>query len=300
MKLKTELPVIFMGTTELSLKILQAIYLENFPIVGVYTRAPKPAGRGHKLQQTVVHQFAENHGLPLFTPKTLRDPEEQEKLRQLGAAVVIVAAYGLIIPENVLNIPQYGCINVHASLLPRWRGASPIQAALLHGDEYSGVTIMQMDPGIDTGDIIDMQPIPLADIVNAEMLTDKLGDIGANMIVSTLYKLLEGNLERRKQPDEGATYAGKISNQELQIDWSKSAHEIWCKIRAFSPTPGAWCYINGQRTKILEAQVVPACSNGLAVKCGDGTLQIISLQPPGKKAMSASAFLNGHHKIEIC
>ena len=219
MKLKTELPVIFMGTTELSLKILQAIYLENFPIVGVYTRAPKPAGRGHKLQQTVVHQFAENHGLPLFTPKTLRNPEEQEKLRQLGAAVVIVAAYGLIIPENVLNIPQYGCINVHASLLPRWRGASPIQAALLHGDEYSGVTIMQMDPGIDTGDIIDMQPIPLADIVNAEILAgllrrNDLCKIGSGQCLD---RPLEHSYKDRQQPEIklGIQPVGVDSNTEI-------------------------------------------------------------------------------------
>ncbi len=300
--------IVFMGTTEFSLKILQAIIANGFNVVAVYTRAPKPAGRNYKLQKTVVHEFAEAHNIPVYTPKTLRTEEAFQEFQALTPTVAVVVAYGLIVPQNILDTPQFGCINIHASLLPRWRGASPIQSAILAGDKKTGVTIMKMDAGIDTGDIVSMREVEISDSMNSEQLSEQLSCLGADMIIQTLSDLPTALQSAHKQPEEGAIYAGKITKEFCQINFSDTAENVQHKIMALSPAPAAWFEIDGIRAKVTDAQVVNSAGSphgtifttangGMCVECGEGAVLIKTLQPAGKKSMNGSDFLRGHQSL---
>lgn len=295
--------IVFMGTPDFSAPILDALAKEH-EVVCVYTRAPKEAGRGQKETKTPVHLLAEKLGIEVRTPKTLRNAEEQEKFKALGADVAIVAAYGLILPKEILEAFPMGCINVHASMLPRWRGAAPIQRAILGGDEFSGVTIMQMDEGLDTGDILleDENPVALAKI-SGGALHDKLSEHGAEMIVTYLRN--PKAYPPRKQGEMTTPYAAKLDKNEAKIDFGESAEVIERKIRAFNPFPGAYFEFNGERFKILEAgfdmqtkaqsgEVEDSATAGvLAIGCGQGIILPTKIQRQGKKPMEIGEFLRG-------
>lgn len=309
--------VVFMGTAEFSLKALSAIYenreKNNCDIIAVYTQAPKPSGRNQHVHKSAVHEFAEMHNIPVFIPKSLRKPEQAEIFAKLAPDLTVVSSYGLIIPQNILEIPQFGFINIHASVLPRWRGAAPIQAAILAGDNRTGITIMKMDAGVDTGDIIRMQYVDITPKTTHGELSEVLGELGAQMIVETLKNLDKELSKAKKQPEEGAVYAPKISKEDCKIDWNISAENIQRKIMAFSPVPGAWGEIEGLRVKILDASVVGREKNTDAflevgeifsddhgemfVKCSDEILQIIRIQPAGKNVMSGNDFLRGRRNL---
>lgn len=300
--------IVFMGTTDFSLKVLKNLLANNFNVVAVYTRMPKPAGRNYQLQKTVVHTFAEENGLPVYTPKSLRNEEALQEFTALSPDIAVVIAYGLIIPQNILDVPTHGFINIHASLLPRWRGASPVQAAIMAGDKQTGVTIMKMDAGIDTGDIISMQSVDILESTTADILFEQLSEIGKDMIVDTLNNLQTSLANAYAQPEEGATYAQKISKEECQIDLSQPAIDIQHKIMALSSSPAAWLDIAGTRVKILNASVVDNQAHpigtifkhndsNLAIACAEGAIVISSLQPAGKKIMTGRDFLRGHQSV---
>lgn len=293
--------IIFMGTSDFSLKPLQSICgMDNFDLVAVYTRMPKPAGRKMELKKSVVHKFAEDSGVRCLTPKTFRDPATIEEFKSLAADVVVVAAYGLIIPQEVLNIPKYGFINIHGSLLPRWRGASPMQATLLNGDKKSGITIMKMDAGIDTGDIISMKEILITPKMNLKEFSEKMSNLGANMIVDVLNGLPDCLNQAYPQPEEGASYTGKISTEDCRINWNESAENILHKIMGLSPIPAAWTEIAGIRMKVLDADIASfPVAKKMILSCRDGHIELTAVQPAGKKVMTGEDFMRGHQGIDL-
>ncbi len=292
--------IVFMGTPEFALTALKKLAAEH-EIVAVYTRAPKPAGRGNKLIKSPVHLWAEEQGLEVRTPKTLRQEEEQQKFAALKADMAVVAAYGLILPPAVLEAFPKGCVNIHGSLLPRWRGAAPIERAIEAGDEKTGVTTMKMDAGLDTGDMLLKEEVAIAPGTTAGELREKMAAAGAALIVRTLREW--DNLKPQKQDDALSCYAAKIEKEEALLDWRLPAVVLERKIRAFNPAPAAYFEHGGERFKVLRAVVcdesVPAgepfCRNGrLFVGCADGALEIIEIQRQGKKAMSAAELLRGY------
>lgn len=289
--------LVFMGTSDFSLNALSAIYeLENYELIAIYTRAPKPAGRKMELKKSVVQEFAEQKSIPYFTPKSLRKDDADKIFAELHPDLAVVAAYGLIIPQNVLDICPF--INIHGSLLPRWRGASPMQTALIHGDKKSGITIMKMDAGIDTGDIISMESIDIAPKMNLDEFSEKMGNLGAKMIVDTLRDLQKSLDGAYKQPEEGATYAGKISTEDCRINWSDSAENILHKIMGVYPE--AWTEISGIRMKILDADIVTNfIPKKMVLSCGNGYLELTKIQPAGKRVMSGEEFIRGHQNIDL-
>jgi methionyl-tRNA formyltransferase len=286
--------IIFMGTPPFAVRALRALTAAGHDIVAVYTRAPQPAKRGKSLQKSAVQLEAEALGLPVRTPLTLRDAAAQSEFATWGADVAVVAAYGLLLPQAVLDTPRLGCLNIHASLLPRWRGAAPIQRAILAGDSETGVTIMQMEAGLDTGPMIRKESTPIAD-KTAGMLTEELAGMGASLIVATLADTWVAT----PQPAAGVTLAHKISKIEARLDFSSSAEVLERAIRAFNPAPGAWCEIGSERIKILMARVEPGSlpagitGAGLAIGTGKGVLRPLLVQRPGKPAMAARDLLNG-------
>lgn len=294
--------VVFMGTPDFSVPILEALCQEH-EVICVYTRAPKEAGRGQKESKTPVHEFALKQGIEVRTPKTLRNVDEQAAFKALGADVAVVAAYGLILPKPILEAFPKGCINVHASMLPRWRGAAPIQRAILNGDEVSGVTIMQMDEGLDTGDILleDENPIALENITGGE-LHDELAKHGAEMIVKVLRDLEA--FPPKKQGEMTTPYAAKIEKQETKLDFSQTVAEVERKVRAFNPFPGAYFMFNGERFKLLKVSIAKGITNKVgtiqdngdnvvAIACADGVVQVEEIQRQGKKPMRIKEFLRG-------
>ena len=283
-----------MGTPPFAVPALTALAAAGHAIIAVYTRAPQPANRGKALQKSAVHLAAEVMAVPVFTPRTLRDAEAQAAFAALGADVAVVAAYGLLLPQPVLDAPRLGCLNIHASLLPRWRGAAPIQRAILAGDSETGVTIMQMEAGLDTGPMIRRAATPIAD-KTAGVLTDELADMGAGLMVTTLAEPWIA----APQPDAGVTLAPKIGKADARLDFSCSATDLERAVRAYNPAPGAWCEIRGERLKILAARVEPGTlpagvtGTGLAIGTPDGVLQPTLVQRPGKPAMPVRDLLNG-------
>lgn len=290
--------IIFMGTPDFSVPVLKALATYHH-VMCVYTQPPRPAGRGNKLNPSPVQRVAEELGIPVYTPTSLRKPDVQATFASFNADVAVVCAYGLILPQIILDTPRLGCINVHASLLPRWRGAAPIQRAIQAGDSESGVTIMKMDAGLDTGDMLMSESCPITPDTTAQMLHDNLSLIGAKLIIQTLDKIPVA----QKQPSEGITYAEKIQKNEAQINWSLPAIQIKRNIMAFNPYPVAFTVFNGERIKIYEAEVMPdktdslagtIIDNCLSVACGEGTiLRIHKLQREGKRAMTAEEFVLG-------
>jgi methionyl-tRNA formyltransferase len=283
--------LIFMGTPEFSCSALQSLIDAGHEITCVYSQPPRPAGRGQALRKSPVHVLAEAKGIEVRTPTTLKSADEQQKFAALKADAAVVVAYGLLLPKAVLDAPRFGCFNIHASLLPRWRGAAPIQRAIMAGDAETGVTIMRMAEGLDTGPMVLMVRCPITAETTASSLHDELAAMGARAIVEAL-KLPDclGVV----QPVEGVTYAKKIDKAEAKIDFSKSAVEVRNHIHGLSPFPGAWCFLVDSRVKILKARVIDNVLNGApAFECGSGAIEFLTLQREGKGVMDAATFLRG-------
>ncbi|WP_417782778.1 methionyl-tRNA formyltransferase [Terasakiella pusilla] len=301
--LKTEKPMrlIFMGTPDFSVPLLAALIDAGHEVVCVYSQPPRKSGRGQKVNLTPVHAFAESQGIEVRTPLSLKGEDEQRAFADLNADCAIVAAYGLILPKAVLDAPKYGCLNAHASILPRWRGAAPIQRAIEAGDDVSGVTIMQMDEGLDTGDMLLIQPVPITQNTTGESLHDELSIESARLILEALRAVDGGYAKPQKQPEDGVTYAKKLDKKESQIDWSQSADEIERRIRAFTPWPGTWFAFGKDRIKIIKAEVVEQNgaagtrleADGLVIGCANKALKIHTLQRSGKGVTDAESFLRG-------
>ena len=288
--------IVFMGSPDFAVPSLDALVGAGHELVAVYTQPPRPGGRGKAERKTAVHQRADALGLEVRTPRTLRDPAEQERFRALNADLAVVAAYGLILPKPILDGPKQGCVNVHASLLPRWRGAAPIQRAILAGDEVSGVTIMEMEEGLDTGPMLLRLELDIRG-KNAGQVTDELAKLGAKALVEWLRRPTPA----KPQPSDGATYASKIDKAEARIDWSHSADEIERRVRAFNPIPGTWFETKGERIKLLDAAVGMEASGQpgevlddcLTVACGSGYVRPLKVQRAGRGPMTPGELLRG-------
>ncbi len=298
---RTSLRLVFMGTPDFAVPALEALIEADHDIVCVYSQPPRRAGRGQKERLSAVHAFAEARGIEVRTPITLRDETEHTAFAAFGADAAIVIAYGLILPQAILDTPRLGCLNIHASLLPRWRGAAPIQRAILAGDAKTGVTIMQMNAGLDTGDMLLSRSVPITAETTASDLHDSLASLGANLIVEALDGLFAGSLVATPQPETGSTYAEKLSRDEGKLDWSRPAAYLARTVRAFSPWPGAWFEHDGARIKVLEAQVAGGSAEPgtvldgqLTVACGKGALRMVTVQRGGKSSADAASFLRGY------
>lgn len=296
--------IVFAGTAAFALPSLMSLVAKNDEILGVYTQPDRPKGRGLALQASVIKQFALTKNLAVFQPNTLRDPAVQAELQALQPDVMVVAAYGLLLPKAVLDIPRLACVNVHASLLPRWRGAAPIQQAILAGDAKSGVTIMQMDQGLDTGAILNTKEIPLAHDETSASLTEKLATLGASALVETLADLEKYLLQAKKQNDLNATHAPKIQKSQAKLNFTETAAICERKIRAFNPAPIAFFEYQNLIIRVWQVQllkqnhqakpgtILNIAKTGLDVACGEGILQIEKIQLPGKKPVLISDFMN--------
>jgi len=287
--------IVFMGSPDFAVPALNALVEAGHEIAAVYCQPPRPAGRGKADRKTAVHERAEALGLEVRTPRTLRDAEELAKFAALDADMAVVAAYGLILPKPILDAPKAGCVNIHASLLPRWRGAAPIHRAILAGDEVTGVTIMQMDVGLDTGPML-LKRDARIDRKTAGQLTEELADLGADAL---LY-WLDHPTPPEVQPEDGATYAAKVDKAEARIDWSKSAAEIERQVRAFAPVPAAWFEVKGERIKLLGAEVGDdsgkageVIDDDLTIACGDGSIRPLRVQRAGRGPLTPGELLRG-------
>jgi methionyl-tRNA formyltransferase len=279
--------LIFMGTPDFAVETLKALIAAGHEITCVYSQPPRAKGRGITLQPTPVHAFAEAQGVEVRTPLSLKSEDEQKRFADVKADAAVVVAYGLLLPQAILDAPKYGCFNVHASLLPRWRGAAPIQRAIMAGDAESGVTIMKMELGLDTGPMIKVGRVPITQTTTASSLHDELAVVGAKLMVEVLKN---PSVHGIIQSTDGVTYAKKIDKAEAKIDFLKSASEVRNHIHGLSPFPGAWCMMNGARVKILEAQVGEGQINH---PCTDGLIHFTKLQREGKGVMDAATFLRG-------
>ncbi len=296
--------IVFAGTPEFARAALRALVEHGHKPVAVYTQPDRPAGRGRKLRASVVKEYAESRNLPVFQPATLKNDEEQEGLSELAPDLMVVAAYGLILPPKILGIPRFGCINVHASLLPRWRGAAPIQRAILAGDLSTGITIMQMDAGLDTGDMLLKKETAIRSDETAGGLHDRLGILGGDALLEALGQIAAGTQKREPQDDRLATYAQKITTSETYLNWTESAEELARQVRAFNPVPGARARFGEADLKIWKAEaadgelapgVLASPAPGvLMVGCRSGVLRLDEIQLPGRARVDARDFLNAH------
>ncbi len=293
-----------MGTPVISVNVLAALVEAGHEIVAAYSQPPRKAGRGLELQKSPVQKFAEARGIEVRTPVSLKSPEEHRAFADLNLDAAIVVAYGLLLPGPVLEAPRLGCLNMHASLLPRWRGAAPIQRAIMAGDAQSGVMIMQMDEGLDTGPVLGTATVPITDTTTAESLHDELAAVGAPLMVQTVEALAGGGLVASAQSEEGVTYASKINKAEARIDWGRPATELDCHIRGLSPFPGAYFEMQRkgktERVKVLRATPVPGTGapgtlldDALTIACGRGALRLLEVQRAGKARVQAADFLRG-------
>lgn len=296
----------FMGTPDFSVSILDALVAAGHEVVCVYSQPPRPAGRGQQLQASPVHRRADALNIPVRTPKSLRKAEEQAEFAALNLDCAIVAAYGLILPQAILDAPRLGCVNVHASLLPRWRGAAPIQRSILAGDADTGVTIMQMDAGLDTGAMLLKEALPITPRMNAADLHDALAAMGARLMVQALPGIADGSLLPMPQPDEGVTYAAKLSKEEGRLDLTRPAVDLDRQVRGLYPWPGTWVDLaDGEKLKVLEVQTVDGAGApgtlldaGPTLACGQGALRLVRVQRPGKGPVDGASFLRGYpHRI---
>jgi methionyl-tRNA formyltransferase len=298
------LRLIFMGTPDFAVPTLLELVAHGHEIAAVYTRAAKPAGRGMKVQLSPVEQEARRLGILVETPSTLKTPEALEAFRAYAADAAVVVAYGMILPKAILDAPKFGCFNLHGSLLPRWRGAAPINRAIMAGDAESGVMVMKMDAGLDTGDVAMAERLAITDSMTAADLHDALAPLGADLMVRAMGALERGRLQLAKQSEEGVTYAAKIEKAEARIDWNKPAREVLRHIHGLSPFPGAWCEMaieaEQTRVKILRCELADGSGSPgdllddhLTVACGQGAIRIFELQRAGGKPMKAQEFLRG-------
>lgn len=305
----TGLRILFAGTPEFAAAHLSSLLASRHDIIGVYTQPDRPAGRGKKLKPSAVKHVALANAIPVFQPISLKDTDAQAVLASHNADVMIVVAYGLLLPKPVLEAPKYGCLNVHGSLLPRWRGAAPIQRAVAAGDAQSGITIMQMDEGLDTGNMLIKAHYDLMPNETSASLHDQLMALGSPVLLQALDQLQNGQLTPIVQDDSQATYAAKISKEEAQIDWQRSPVDIERAIRAYNPFPVAYSFFKGERIKVYAAKaalntnpqgelgtVLSFTEQSLSVRCNGGELHITQLQLPGKKAMDIAAIYNGHRE----
>ena len=289
----------FMGTPDFAVPTLAELIAQGHEIACVYSQPPRPKGRGMSLEPGPVHKFAESAKLKVRTPLSLKDPDQQAAFAALDLDAAIVVAYGLLLPKPILEAPMLGCFNLHGSLLPRWRGAAPIQRAVMAGDAETGVMVMRMDEGLDTGPVLMAERVPVGRKTSGD-LTAELSRLGADLMVRARGALERGAVQPRAQAVEGVTYAKKILKEEARIDWHRSAHEIDCQIRGLAPFPGAFTEANGERLKILYAEPVAGSGkpgvlldDALTVACGEGALRLNKVQRPGKSAMSAVELLKG-------
>lgn len=292
--------IVFMGTPDFAVPVLDAFLKAGDEVIAVYSQPPRPAGRGQKLTPSPVQAFAEQHGLAVRHPVSLKTPEAQAEFAALKADAAIVVAYGLLLPKAVLDAPKHGCFNLHASLLPRWRGAAPIQRALMAGDTETGVCAMQMDVGLDTGPVLLRETVKIAPRMTVSELHDELVRVGAPLMVRAVHDFAAGKIQPQPQPTEGVTYAAKLLKDEGRIDWTKPAFEIDRTVRALNPGIGTHFEISGERIKLLAAE--PANGSGAAgtalddagtIACGDGALRLLRLQRPGKTPVAIGDFLRG-------
>ena len=298
------LRLIFMGTPEFAVPTLLELVAHGHEIAAVYTRAAKPAGRGMKLQLSPVEQEAQRLGIPVFTPSTLKTPEALKEFRAHDADAAMVVAYGMILPQAILDAPKLGCFNLHASLLPRWRGAAPINRAIMAGDAETGVMVMKMDVGLDTGDVAMAERLAITDAMTASDLHDALSPLGGDLMVRAMGALERGMLQLTPQSGDGVTYAAKIDKAEARIDWNKPAFEVLRHIHGLSPFPGAWCEMPlegaAQRVKILRCEIAEGSGepgavldDRLTIACQQGAIRVLELQRAGKQPMKADEFLRG-------
>ena len=295
--------IAFLGTSAFAVPALKALAEAGHDVAAVYTRAPKPAGRGQQERRTPVHELALSLGLTVHSPRSLRNDEEAQAFRAVDLDAAVVVSYGHILPKSFLDAPVLGCINIHGSLLPRWRGAAPIHRAILAGDSETGVTTMRMDEGLDTGPMLLAESTPISSADTAETVHDRLAELGARLIVSTLDGLMRNTIDPVVQPEEGVTYAHKLGKEEGVLDWRRPAAELERKVRAFHPWPGTSFELNGERIKVLAAGLALAGGtpgtltigrDGFpVVACGIGGLKLLQLQRPGRSAQPADAFLRG-------
>lgn len=298
------LNIIFAGTPDFAARHLQALINSHHNVIAVYTQPDRPAGRGKKLTASPVKELALAHNIPVYQPGSLRKEPAQQQLAALNADIMVVVAYGLILPKVVLDTPRLGCINVHGSILPRWRGAAPIQRALWAGDKKTGVTIMQMDVGLDTGDMLLKTYLPIEDDDTSASLYEKLAQQGPDALLQALEGLANGTLAAEKQDEALANYAEKLSKEEARLDWTKSATQLWQEVRAFNPWPVSYFEHQGNTIKVWQTQVSTTSSNaapgtiisaskkGIEVATGDGVITLLSMQLPGKKPLSVADILN--------
>jgi methionyl-tRNA formyltransferase len=298
------LRLIFMGTPDFAVPTLLELVAHGHEVAAVYTRVAKPAGRGMKLQPTPVEIEARRLGIPVLTPSTLKTPEALEEFRAHNADAAVVVAYGMILPQAILNNPKLGCFNLHGSLLPRWRGAAPINRAIMAGDAETGVMVMKMDAGLDTGDVAMAERLAITDAMTAADLHDALAPLGADLMVRAIGALERGKLQLTRQNDDGVTYAAKVEKAEARIDWNKPAHDVLRHIHGLSPFPGAWCEmaIEGEQARVKVLRCIMVDGSGapgdllddrLTVACRDGAIRILQLQRAGKGAMKAEEFVRG-------
>ncbi|MDF1760092.1 MAG: methionyl-tRNA formyltransferase [Coxiellaceae bacterium] len=303
--------IAFAGTPEFAVPSLQALVDSEHEVVAVWTQPDRPAGRGKKLTPSPVKLLAESLGIAVYQPVSLRDSGAQQQMADLDLDCLVVAAYGLILPQAVLSLPTYGCINVHASILPQWRGAAPIQAAILAGDAETGVTIMQMDVGLDTGDMLLISKTAIDINETAGELTDRLAQIGASALSDAMADLPQLQQQAVKQDDALSSHAGKITKQQAQIDWQDTAEQISRQVRAYNPWPVAYSHLNDERLRLWQAHVVERASSdatpgtvitnnaeALHVVTGDGVLAVTELQMPGKRRQAVTDFLNAHQSLQ--
>jgi methionyl-tRNA formyltransferase len=289
-----------MGTPAFAATALAAIADAGHEVACAYSQPPRPAGRGHRETRSEVHELAAARGIPVRTPARLRDPAEHAAFAALQADIAVVAAYGLILPRPVLDAPRHGCINIHASLLPRWRGAAPIQRAILAGDRETGVCIMRMEEGLDTGPVLLREAVPIGEETTAGALHDALAALGARLVVEALRGVAAGTLRAEPQPEAGVTYASKIAKEEARLGWTRPATELARAVRGFNPFPGAFFELGGERIRVLAARAEPgrgepgtALDDALLVACGEGALRALVVQRAGRAAMDAADFLRG-------
>lgn len=296
--------IVFAGTPDFSVYPLEGLLTEGYDVVAVYTQPDRPAGRGRKTIMSPVKQMAMKHNVPVFQPQNFKQQSDVDQLVELEADLMIVVAYGLLLPLSVLQAPRLGCINIHASLLPRWRGAAPIQRAIAAGDAETGITIMQMDEGLDTGDMMLKKTCPIESNDTGGLLHDKLALLGVEAMLEALPAIFDGSVSVEKQDDSLTSYAAKLSKSEAAINWTEPAIQIERKIRAFNPWPVAYTDYHGENMRVWEAslsegeglagQVISADKQGIEVAATDGSVVIQHLQVPGKKAMAAADFINAH------
>ncbi len=301
-----KLKIIFAGTPEFAATTLATLLDSQHEVCAVYTQPDRPAGRGRKLTPSPVKQLALEHDIPVYQPLSLRNEEAQQQLTELDADLMVVVAYGLILPQAVLDTPKHGCLNIHASLLPRWRGAAPIQRAIEAGDAESGVTIMQMDAGLDTGDMLYKVTCPIEAIDTAQSLHDRLATMGSEALLVVLQQILEGALTPEPQEDSQANYAAKMEKAEAEIQWQQDARQISQRVRAFNPWPVCFTQLNDKPFRVLMAHpltqqsdatpgtVIAQSPDGIDVACGQGVLRLTEVQMAGKRATSAAEFARGH------